>query len=613
MAVGEASMIVIKLLGGLAFFVYGMKVVSDSLQALAGRKMREWLFRVTHSRWSGLMLGTGLGFTIHSGATTVLLLTFINAGMLSLVHSMPVMLGANVGTTLSMQLVSFKIGKYALAVVAVGLLLMLASRKPTWTQVGGALFGFGLLFLGMETMSEAVVPLKQSAAVQSVLSFTDGRTVGGFVLSLLLSVLITAVFQSSGATIGVIFALCGAGVFTELGQAFPLVLGAHVGTCSATLLGAVGTNIDARRSAVAHLLFNVLGTIVASLMSPLYVAIIPGLGGDLMRQVANAHTIVQTVNALLVLPFTPQFTTLVQGLTPSDEKPPEQSHLDESLLVTPERAIAAAMRETRRMATITRRMLVQAMGGLLRQTSQPFATVLKEEAAVDTLKRSINAYLLQIAARKLSTRQSILLQHLMATASELERIGDHIETIVKTTQDKVAARVWFDEESMRLLVEQYLRVDKLLRLTILSLDPELRAFKQISARMLEERRDFVQWNRSLRARYRKRIVDRQDKPLSGIYYEQYLRSFERIVRHTKVIAQVEQRGTFKVKPQKFGRETGVDTRPVDPLDNPLPVDERMLNEELTFDDLGIDAALLAPVAATLQHGSVPPPPIPDDD
>lgn len=612
MSSGEVALIIIKILGGLAFFIYGMKVVSESLQALAGRKLREWLFRVTKSRVSGLLVGTGLGFTIHSGATTVLLLTFINAGMLSLLHSMPVMLGANVGTTLSMQLVSFKIGKYALAAVALGLLLKLGAKRATWTQIGSTIFGFGMLFLGMETMSEAVIPLKESGAIQSVLSYTDARTVGGYILSLLLSVAITGVFQSSGATIGVVFALCSAGVFTDIAQVFPLVLGAHIGTCSATLLGAVGTSIEARRSAASHLLFNVLGTIAASAMLPLYVYVIPKFGGDLMRQVANAHTLIQTVNALLVLPATAMFTKLVLRLTPSNEKPPEQSHLDEDLLITPERAIAGAMRETRRMSGITRRMLVQAMAGLLKRTSQPFMAVLKEEAAVDTLKRSVNAYLFQIATRKLSTRQSILLQHLMATAAELERIGDHIETIVKTTQDKVAAHVWFDEESMRLLVEQYLRVDKLLRLTILSLDPDLRAFRQISARMLQERTDFVHWNRSLRARYRQRIVDKLEKPLNGIYYEQYLRCFERIVRHTKVIAQVEQRGTFKVKPQKFSRETSLDSRPNGPIDRPLPVDDRALNEELTFDDLGIDAALLVPTTPPPAVKSLPPP-APEDD
>ena len=597
MPAGDVALLIIKVLGGLAFFIYGMKVVSESLQAIAGSKLRDWLFRVTKGRLSGMLVGTSLGFTIHSGATTVLLLTFVNAGMLSLLHSVPVMLGANVGTTLSMQLVSFRVGKYALAAVASGLLLKLGSSRETWTQIGTALFGFGMLFLGMETMSEAVIPLKQSGAIQAVLAVTDARSIPGFVLSLLLSVLVTAVFQSSGATIGIVFALCQAGVFTDVAQAFPLIIGSHVGTCSATLLGAVGTSIDARRSAASHLLFNVVGTTAASLMAPLYIKAIPAIGGDLVRQVANTHSAVQIVNALIVLPFTPLFVKLVVKLTPSHELPPEQSHLDEDLLITPERAIAGAMRETRRMAAITRRMMVQAMAGLLRRTAKPFTAVLKEEAAVDTLKRSINAYLYQIATRKLSTRQSILLQHLMATASELERIGDHIETVVKTTQGKVAAKIWFDEESMQLLVEQYQRLDRLLRLTILSLDPDMRAFKQISARMLLERTDFVHCNRALRTRFRQRIVAKLEKPLTGIYYERYLRCFERIVRHTKVIAQVEQRGTFKVKPQKFAREGAVETQGESVLDPPLPVDERMLNEELGFDDLGIDPALLVPTMA----------------
>lgn len=592
MSAGTLALLLMTVAGGLAFFVFGMKVMSEGLQALAGSKLRDLLFRLTRNRLSGYAIGNLLGFAIHSGAATILLVSFINAGMLSLEQSMAVMLGSNVGTTLSMQLISFKVGKYALAAVGAGVLIKLAAPRPAWRHAGSILFGFGLLFLGMDTMSAAVIPLRQGGYLEAVLAATNPSTTIGFCLALLLSIVVTLVFQSSGATIGVLFALCSAGVFTEVRQVFPVVLGAHIGTCSATLIGAVGTNIEARRSALSHLLFNVLGTAAAVLMLPLYLWLIPLTSSDITRQVANTHSLVQLINSLLVLPITLLFTKLVRKCTPSKEKPAEPSWLDEAAIETPEQAICNAMREARRMAVITRQMLVQAMAGLLLRTNKPFQRVLKNEEVVDTLKRSINGYLIEIANRRLSTRQSVLLQHLMTTASDLERIGDHIEEVTQVTGEKVAGHVWFDAESMQLLVDQYTLVDRLLRLTILSLDPDLRAFKEISQRMLELRRDFVNNTRMMRSRYRQLIIDHKETPINGLYYERYLRGFERIVRHTKSIARVEQQDSFFVKPHKLTRKTELDKKPSAEGD-PLVVDEALLNEELVFDDLGIDMALLA--------------------
>ncbi|MCU0690846.1 MAG: Na/Pi symporter, partial [Polyangiaceae bacterium] len=255
MPFAEAALVAIRLMGGLAFFVYGMKLVSEALQAIAGRRMRDLLYRLTRNRVAGVSVGAAMGFLIHSGATTVLLVTFIHAGMLTLAGSIPVMLGANVGTTLSMQLISFKVGNYALLAVAAGILLKLASSRSFLQHLGGVLLGFGLIFLGMDTMSSAVAPLKEAGLLGSAIALADARSALGFGVALLMSTVVTAIFQSSGATIGVLFALCAAGVFRDLAQVFPIILGAHVGTCSATLIGAVGTNIEARRSAISHLAF----------------------------------------------------------------------------------------------------------------------------------------------------------------------------------------------------------------------------------------------------------------------------------------------------------------------------------------------------------------------
>ncbi len=594
MAAGELFRIIINIAGGLAFFMLGMKAMGEALEALAGGKLRDLARRLTRNRVSGFAVGTLLGFLIHSGAATILLVTFVHAGMMPLLETIPVTLGTNLGTTLSMQLISFKVGDYAFVAIALGVLAKLGASHKTARNLGTVLFGFGLLFFGMDTMSGAVIPLKESGKLEAVLTLTQSTSVYGFVLATLLSVLVTAVFQSSGATIGVLFALCNAAVFDDLRQVFPLVIGAHIGTCTATLLGSIGTNVEARRTAYVHLFFNVFGTILAALMLPFYLWAVPKTADSLVRQVANLHTIVQLVNSLAFLPFVGVFAKLIRALSPSKELPPESSYLEDSDFDTPEQAIANAMREARRMATVTRLMLVQAMAGMLRITNKPFATVIKNEHVVDMLKLSINDYLGHIACRKLSTRQSILLQHLMVTVADLERIGDHIEYIAETTEQKVIDQIWFDEDSMRLLVEQYQRLDRLLRLTILSLDPELRAFRQISEKMLEVRREFVVNNRNVRARYRQLIIDHKETALNGLYYERYLRCFERVVRHLKSIARVEQHSYFELKPDKFEFKAGMASLHGVPASRPLAIDDSLLCEDLRFDDLGIDIVLLEP-------------------
>ena len=288
------------LLGGLGLFIFGMKIMTQGLQALAGTRMRTLLSRLTRNRVTGALAGTTVGFLVHSGAGAVRLVGFINAGLLTLEASIPIMIGNNLGTTLSMQLFSFHIGAYCYFAIAAGFLMQLLSRRDAVREVGLMVLGVGLLFLGMNTMSDAVGPLKEGGYIQPFLAYTNGATAGGMALGILLSALFTGVLQSSGAMIGMLFALANGGAFDSLSQVFPLVLGAHIGTCVVGLFGSLGTNIEARRSAVSHLAFNVLGSVVAALMFPLYAKALPLVGVELVRQIANTHTAVQLVNGLIL-------------------------------------------------------------------------------------------------------------------------------------------------------------------------------------------------------------------------------------------------------------------------------------------------------------------------
>lgn len=590
MSVTDYLVILASLVGGLALFLYGMKVLSGGLQALAGVKLRGLLGRLTRNRVASWGAGGALGFLIHSGPAIVMVVGFVDAGLLTLAAAMPLVLGINLGTTLSMQIFAFSIGPFCHVAIALGLLLFLAGRRDWVRNVGSMLVGFGLLFLGMETMSKAIVPLKDAGVFTEFLAHTDGSTILGTITGLLVGTLITAVIQSSGATIGMLFALAAGGVFVDIRQAFPLLLGAHVGTCITGFFGSLGTHIEARRTAVAHLLFNILGAMLAALMEPIYVESLHWIGGDLVRQIANAHTLVQLVNSLLLLPLTEAYTRLVRRVTPSRSGPPPRSFLDEAYLDTPEMAIVAVMQETRRTAALARKMFRQAMGALVGRRPDAANVVSREEASVDLLKDAINDYLLMVGRRRLSRRQAVLLQYLQRTVVDIERIGDHAESLFEVLHDKEDRRVWFDDESMTLLIQQYQRVDGILAMVVESLNPGRTEFAECAQKVIEAREAYRAESLRIRERHQARVLAREDDAINGIIYANILNVMDRIVHHSRNIARIENQPLFRLKLYKIERRTGREDRPASmPMDKGLHVDPGLFSTDEIDRDIGLAA------------------------
>jgi phosphate:Na+ symporter len=556
MSGSQIAFLVAQVLGGLALFIYGMQVMSDGLKRAAGNKLRDLLYHLTRNRLAALGIGTVVGFLVHSSATTVMVVGFINAGLMTLVQSIAVILGANVGTTLSMQLISFKLDEYAFFAVAAGLLLQLAGRRDLVRHIGSVLFGFGLLFLGMKTMAGGVAPLK-GGPLEAVLQSADASTVAGLLLGFLISTTVTGVIQSSGATVGVLFALGSAGVFTEFRQVFPLLLGAHVGTCATALLGSIGTNIEARRAAIAHLLFNLLGSFLAMALTPLWLWLIPLTADSLVRQIANAHTLVQLANALVVLPIAGLFAALVVRLTPSKAPPPEKSHLRERYLDTPEMAIVAALRETQRMARLARRALSDAVRGLVERSGEPIVRAQRTEEAVNTLKASISDYLLRLAAHRLSKRQSILVQHVLSSVTDLERIGDHATSLAELATAKSEKNIWFDDESMAGFLELFRQAAHVLDLTCRSLEPQLdeEERRELAEAILAARKDFKTASGELKAAHQERVRRKEEHPLTGVFFSRFVAALDKVVKHTRAIAIAELQPVFFVKRHKLERRS----------------------------------------------------------
>ncbi len=551
------------LFGGLALFIWGMGLMSDALRRFAGNRLQIVVSGVTKNRFFGLLIGTVLGISIQSSAATVMLVGFINAGLMTLVQSIPLMLGANLGTTLAMQLISLRISEYCFVAVAIGFLLQMIAPSYKMKQIGTTLLGFGVLLLGMSIMSDSIRPHRE--LFRPILAAADGSTFKGLVVGTLLATAITAIIQSSGATIAMGFALISAGVCTNLEQVYPIMLGANIGTCATAMLGSIGTNITARRSAIAHLVFNIIGGIVGIAAAPLFYYFIPMTTDDVIRQLANANTIKMIIMAFIFLPFPRQYARLIEWLVPSRKPLPQPSFLDDNLLAKPEQAISAALKELKRVAQMCAKSYRLAFELILQADSRKVGQIKRNEQIVDEIKVASREFLFRVARRKLSRRQAIIIQHLQLCMADIERIGDHIDSICDTTVQQRKGLYRFDHETLELVTNLYKDAAQTFKLVIESLSPERDDFREITEKILDVRDEYAEHSYEAKNIFLDRVAKHEIPPLTGMFFSQYIADFDRIVKHSKRIALAERTPYFWLKRDKFDRES-----PEEPLITPPP-------------------------------------------
>ena len=563
--------LVFAVLGGLALFILGMGIMSDGLRIAAGPGLRTLLSRATGNRLAGLALGTLLGFLVHSSAASVMLVGFINAGLMSLAQAVAPMLGTNLGTSLSMQLVSFRLTDYCYVGIVAGLVLEMALPHPRAKSVGRALVGFGLLFLGMKTMSAAIAPHRD--LLRHYLVAIDGQALSGRLLGVGLAFALTAIIQSSGATIGMAFALADAGVFDSLWQTYPIVVGAQIGTCATALLGSIGTGIDSRRAAAGNLLTNGVNAVVSILLAPLWVPLFAGTSSDLVRQTANAHTLLMVQNCAIFLPIVPFYAVLLRKLFPSRRPPPEPSHLQPGLLEFPEQAIVGCLRELRRVARLCRQSLRLAGETVLfAHSARDVQTIRLNEQAVNEIKRAMKDCLARLARRRLSKRQAILVQHVDRCMSDLERIGDHVESICDASlrRRKSPAAV-VDRFSFIMFFQLIEAVLHVLKLLVQAFDPDRDDLPAVADEILLARDDYLQAGATVRAHFTEQVSRRAMTPAAGIFFGEYVSALDRIVRHARNVALAEKQPQFWIKRQKLEKRVELAPDParealVDPHD-----------------------------------------------
>ncbi|KKU47707.1 MAG: Na/Pi-cotransporter family protein/PhoU family protein [Parcubacteria group bacterium GW2011_GWF2_46_8] len=541
-----------KIIGGAGLFIYGMKVMTHSLEEAAGSKLRSIISKLMKNQISGMMIGTLIAFLIHSGAATVMMVGFVNSGLMTFLQPIGFMIGTNLGTTLSMQVISFDIGKYCFLFIGLGFLINMFSKNVKVKHIGIIMIGFGILFLGMETMKDAVSPFKKSPFITRIFNYTDATTFLGMASGIALSTIATAVMQSSGAMIGILFALCGSGVITHFNTVFPLIIGAHIGTCIVTVIGAIGTNTAARRSAWAHVMFNVIGAVMAAIMYPIYSYIIPRLSSNnIVREVANTHTIVQTINGLIFLLLIPLFVKFMNFIVSSKEAEEHGTFLDNDLLEKPERAIVASISELERMLGITRRMLKDTISGFKDLDRKKFSRVSVDEESTDKLKNAIADYCVDLGQRKLSSRQSFMIQFINQTAIDIERIGDHIEKIIEFTLQRIKKNIWYKKDDFDELQQLFILADAVLVATTNSLNPDRTDFSEAKVKLANAIKDYKTYSKSFKDKHYLKIKEHTQTAIEGYYIHEYILYFDRIVKHLARISIIENDQLFFIKNEKL--------------------------------------------------------------
>ena len=378
------------------------------------------------------------------------------------------------------------------------------------------------------------------------------------------------------------FALADAGVFDSLWQTYPVVVGAQIGTCATALLGSIGTGIDSRRAAAGNLLTNVVNAGFSIALAPLWVPLFARTSPDLVRQTANTHTLLMLQNCCVFLPIVPLYARLLRKLVPSRLPPPEPSHLQPGLLEFPEQAIAASLRELRRVAQLCLHSLRLAGQTILfAHTAKDVQAIRLNEQAINEIKLAMKDYLAGLTRRRLSKRQAILAQHIDRCMSDLERVGDHVETLCNLSlRRKRAPEAIVDADSFNQFFALYEDTLRILRQVAGSFDPEREDVAEIAGQILQARAAHVQASQAVRATFNDKVSRRELTPVAGMFFSEYLSALDRIVRHCRNIALSEQQPQFWIKRSKLERQMQLAPEPTPPpLVDPRDFLERLRHAE----------------------------------
>lgn len=430
------------LLGGLALFLYGMQMMSNGLEAAAGNKMKQILEKLTANRFLGVLVGAGITAVIQSSsATTVMVVGFVNSGMMTLKQAVWIIMGANIGTTITGQLIALDVGQLAPLFAFCGVALIVFVKKQKVHHYGLIVAGLGILFIGMEMMSGAMMPLRESEAFVSLMTKFSNP-----VLGILAGAVFTAVIQSSSASVGILQALAGSGLI-GLSNAVYVLFGQNIGTCITAILAAIGTSRNAKRTTVIHLMFNLIGTTIftiACITTPL-TSLVESLTPDnVASQIANMHTLFNIVTTLLLLPFGNYLAKAAVRILP--EKQDEQADVMHMEFIRPMEtkrdtqiglsaiAVTGIKKELHRMIDMAKENVEASFQAVKVGTTENLETVQEREEYIDYLNKEISKYISKVLVNESNPRDSQYISALFKVCGNVERIGDHAMNICGYTK-----------------------------------------------------------------------------------------------------------------------------------------------------------------------------------
>lgn len=529
--------LMIHLFSGLALFLYGMNMMSAGLESAAGSKMKRIVELFTKNRVIGVFVGFVVTFIVQSSsATTVMVVGFVNAGIMNLTQAIGLIMGANIGTTVTAQMVAFKlteVAPYAIVIGVVGLFFIKADRLKEYFRI---ILGFGILFLGMHQMSQSMEPIREIQQFKDLVVTLSSPGVANVLLGTLVGFAFTAVVQSSSATTALLVSMATNGTIM-IEAAFPMLLGANIGTTVTAMLSSIGTNKTAKKAAVMHLLFNVVGSGVFLLLFIVFrdgvVDIMKSLGATAERRIANTHTVFNVLNTIMLLPFAGVLVKMANKLVPDSKDDSQHAMLDERMIETPAVALQVVKTEIDRMGKITLDSYDKCLRGFIKKDSNVCSEVFKTEKLINEMERSIGEFLFKLSNSDLDMRERAFIDNMINVVNDIERIGDHADNIAELALEQINDKITISPMAIEQLEEMGKRVKKSVKQSLKALETEDRSI----ANMVIAREGEIDYmEKQLRKEHIKRLNDKLCLPASGVTFLDVISNLERIGDHASNIA-----------------------------------------------------------------------------
>ncbi len=529
--------IILGLMGGLGLFLFGMKQMSDGLEKVAGAKMRSILEFFTKTPIRGILVGTFFTAIIQSSsASTVMVVSFVNSGLMNLYQAAGVIMGANIGTTVTSQLISFNLSALAPAIVMAGVVMMMFFKKVKVQRIGEVLLGFGILFMGLTTMSDSMSVLRESPQVVEIM----GSLTSHF-LAVLVGLAVTTVLQSSSATVGIVLLLANQGLL-DIRICFFIIMGCNIGSCVSALLAGLSGKREAKRAALIHLVFNIIGTfiiyvILSVALEPITQFISYISGGNPGREVANAHTLIKLAEVVFLAPFIKQIVKLTGFLVRGEEKKNQDTlglqFIGEKSVFSPTTAVFDATREMERMGQMAISNLEKAMNALLTLNEKEIQEVYETEKNIDYLNHAITDYLVKINQTTLPSDDAKSIGGLFHVVNDIERIGDHAENIADAAASRMERGIDFSDQAKKELSQM---LDMVIKVTTYALDMFSHNNQEHMEEILELEDKVDDAERYLQESHVQRLTRGECTASAGMMFSDVVSGLERVSDHATNIA-----------------------------------------------------------------------------